>query len=46
MSLGVMSLPGLIVNGKILAVGMALNVTQAKELISKAINQTSCCCGK
>ncbi|MDD4056690.1 MAG: thioredoxin family protein [Bacilli bacterium] len=35
MELGVMSTPGLIVNGKILATGRMLNIAQAKELINK-----------
>lgn len=41
--LGVMSTPGLVVNGKILSVGRALSVGQAKELISKALKGTSDC---
>lgn len=44
MALGVMATPGLVVNGKILAVGRALNTKQAKELITKAIS-TNCDCG-
>jgi len=35
--LGVMATPGLIVNGKILVTGRMLNVSQAKELISKEL---------
>ncbi|MDY0345381.1 MAG: thioredoxin family protein [Bacilli bacterium] len=46
MNLGVMSTPGLAVDGKILSVGRALNVQQAKELISKVVkNESNCCCG-
>ena len=41
--LGVMSTPGLVVNGKIISVGRALNVNQAKELISKALKSTNDC---
>lgn len=44
MNLGVMSTPGLVVDGKILAVGRSLNVKQAKELITKAINSKCSCC--
>lgn len=45
MALGVMSTPGLVVNGKILSAGRSLNTKQAKELIEKAISGT-CCCSK
>ena len=45
MKLGVMSTPGLVIDGKILAVGRSLNVKQAKELIAKvAKNEEKCCC--
>jgi len=45
MKLGVMSTPGLVVDGKILVVGRSLNVKQAKELIAKvAKNEEKCCC--
>lgn len=43
MNLGVLATPGLIVNGKILAVGRSLNVKQAKELIQKALSNSSDC---
>lgn len=39
MSLGVMSTPGLVVNGKVLSSGRALNVEQAKELIRRMMNK-------
>lgn len=39
MNLGVMSTPGLIINGKIMATGRMLNVKQAKELINKALKE-------
>ncbi len=45
MKLGVMATPGLAVNGKILSVGRALTVKQAKELIEKVLKKESeCCC--
>lgn len=45
MKLGVMATPGLAVNGKILSVGRALTVKQAKELIEKvAKKESECCC--
>jgi len=45
MKLGVMATPGLVIDGKILSVGRALNVKQAKELISKVIEKKpDCCC--
>jgi len=45
MKLGVMATPGLAVNGKILSVGRALTVKQAKELIEKVSKKESeCCC--
>jgi small redox-active disulfide protein 2 len=43
MNLGVLATPGLIINEKIVSVGRTLNVKQAKELINKAINSSSCC---
>jgi len=46
MELGVMSTPGLVIDGKVMSVGRALTVARAKELISKAMNKCSCCCGK
>ena len=46
MKLGVMATPGLVVDGKILSVGRALNVKQAKELIGKVTKKDGgCCCG-
>ena len=45
MSLGVMATPGLVVDSKILSAGRALNVKQAKELISNMMNN-NCCCDK
>lgn len=38
MALGVMSTPGLVVDGKVMSVGRCLNVKQSKELIEKATN--------
>lgn len=43
MNLGVLATPGLIINEKIVSVGRTLNVKQAKEIINKAINSSSCC---
>jgi small redox-active disulfide protein 2 len=43
MNLGVLATPGLIIDEKIVSVGRTLNVKQAKELINKAINSSSCC---
>ncbi len=45
MSLGVMATPGLVIDGKVMSAGRALNVNQAKELIEKASDKTTCCCG-
>ena len=45
MNLGVMATPGLAIDGKIYSSGRALNVSQAKELIQKALNKTGCSCG-
>ncbi|MFA6675955.1 MAG: thioredoxin family protein [Bacilli bacterium] len=45
MDLGVMSTPGLVIDGKIMSIGRVLTVAQAKELINKAMNKCSCCCG-
>lgn len=44
MSLGVMSTPGLVIDGKVMSVGRALNVKEAKVLIEKAMNNKACCC--
>jgi len=44
MSMGVMMTPGLVVDGKIVAIGRALSTKQAKELIQAALNN-KCCCG-
>lgn len=41
MSLGVLSTPGLVIDGKILSVGRSLNVTQAKELINKFLSNNA-----
>lgn len=47
MKLGVMSTPGLAINGIILSVGRALNVMQAKELINKVMkSESECSCGE
>lgn len=45
MALGVMSTPGLVIDGKVMSAGRALNVKQAKELIEKAMGTKSCSCG-
>lgn len=45
MSLGVMATPGLVIDGKVMSAGRALNTKQAKELIEKAMGNKSCCCG-
>lgn len=42
MSLGVMSTPGLVIDGKVMSVGRALNVKEAA--IKKAMNNKACCC--
>ena len=39
MSLGVMSTPGLVIDGKVMSVGRALNVKEAKALIEKAMSK-------
>lgn len=44
MSLGVLSTPGIVIDGKVLSVGRSLNVTQAKELINKFLSNNTCCC--
>lgn len=44
MELGVMSTPGLVIDGKVMSAGRSLNVSQAKELIEKAMGKKSCCC--
>lgn len=45
MALGVMSTPGLVIDGKVMSAGRALKVKQAKELIEKAMGTKSCSCG-
>ncbi|MFA5481200.1 MAG: thioredoxin family protein [Bacilli bacterium] len=39
LNLGVMMTPGLVIDGKVVASGRALDVKQAKELIQKAITK-------
>lgn len=46
MNLGVMSTPGLVIDGKVMSAGRALNVKEAKALIEKAIGKKACCCSK
>lgn len=43
MALGVMSTPGLVIDGCVMSAGRSLNVSQAKELINKCMNK-SCGC--
>lgn len=44
MSLGVMSTPGLVIDGKVMSAGRALSVKEAKALIEKAMSKKTCCC--
>lgn len=44
MSLGVMSTPGLVIDGKVMSAGRALSVKEAKALIEKAMSKKACCC--
>lgn len=44
MALGVMATPGLVIDGKVMSAGRALNAKQAKELIEKAMGTKSCSC--
>lgn len=43
MNLGVMSTPGLVVDGKIMSVGRTLSVKEAKILIEKVMKSTMTC---
>lgn len=45
MALGLISTPGLVIDGKVMSAGRTLNVKQAKELIEKAKGTKSCSCG-
>ena len=44
MSLGVMSTPGLVIDGKVMSAGRALSVKEAKAIIEKAMSKKACCC--
>ena len=43
MNLGVMSTPGLVIDGKIMSVGRTLSINEAKKLIEKAMTSAMTC---
>lgn len=46
LAMGIMSTPALVIDNKIYSTGRVLNVKQAKEILSKAMNNCTCSCGE
>ncbi|HNX16671.1 MAG TPA: thioredoxin family protein [Bacilli bacterium] len=43
LAMGIMATPALVIDGRIYSIGRVLSIKQAKELLSKALGNSSCC---